>query len=122
MQYGTPYNAILLNGVATLILSRFSFAALAEVDMLFYNMSTLMKFAALIRLRYMLPHANRPFKIPLGNKVHSLNLLCPHHSHRDPGWSRCETRHSQCKCSFTLCCWLCLSSRARQVSRQEREG
>ena len=40
VQYETPYVAIILNGVLTLGLSVFSFTALAEVDMLFYNMST----------------------------------------------------------------------------------
>lgn len=103
-QYGTPYNAIMLNGVATLILSRFSFASLAEVDMLFYNMSTLMKFAALVRLRYMLPDADRPFKIPLGNKVRSLNLLWPDHLHQDSGWSRWQDGSFSVQLHQLWCC------------------
>lgn len=42
-----------------------------QVDMLFYNMSTVLKFVVLLRFRYSRPDEDRPFKIPLGNIVRS---------------------------------------------------
>eukprot|EP00958_Prasinococcus_capsulatus_P019607 scaffold2437_cov395-Prasinococcus_capsulatus_cf.AAC.18 len=43
------------------------FEALAELDMLFYSISTILKFAALVRLRSTMADFPRPFKIPLGD-------------------------------------------------------
>jgi hypothetical protein len=58
--------------------------------MLFYNMSTLLKFAALVKLRYTQPLADRPFKIPLGNKVRE--RLTPHSSPETTPNSRLNER------------------------------
>lgn len=76
-KHGTPYLAIIMNGVISLALSVMSFAALAEVDMLFYNMSTILKFVALIKFRYSQPDTDRPYKIPLGKLGLVLYFLPP---------------------------------------------
>ena len=50
-----------------LVFTGFNFAILAEADMLFYCSSTILKFGALVSLRWQMPYAERPFSIPFGN-------------------------------------------------------
>ena len=65
--YGTPQYAIYATSALSLVFTGFNFAMLAEADMLFYCSSTILKFGALVSLRWQMPHAERPFSIPFGN-------------------------------------------------------
>ncbi|EFJ06852.1 hypothetical protein SELMODRAFT_430321 [Selaginella moellendorffii] len=67
--YRTPYKAILLTSGCTLLLIGFSAISLAEADMLFYALSTIIKFCSLVQLRYTEPDAFRPFRIPLDDQA-----------------------------------------------------
>lgn len=62
---GTPMNALVANAVLITFLSVLPFKQLALVEMLFYSLSTILKFLALIRLRNSMRTSARPFKIPL---------------------------------------------------------
>lgn len=73
-RYNTPATAITANALVTLALSAFSFSRLAEVDMLFYCLSTVLKFAALYALRHKQPNLLRPYRIPLNGLP--LAILC----------------------------------------------
>ncbi|CAM6129080.1 unnamed protein product [Calypogeia fissa] len=63
--YATPWMAILATSLCTLLLTGFNFYSLAEADMLFYAFSTILKFAALVQLRFTEPDAFRPYRIPM---------------------------------------------------------
>ena len=65
--YGTPHYAIYATSTLSLVFTGFNFAILAEADMLFYCSSTILKFGALVSLRWQMPYAERPFSIPFGN-------------------------------------------------------
>ena len=65
--YGTPHYAIYATSALSLVFTGFNFAILAEADMLFYCSSTILKFGALVSLRWQMPYAERPFSIPFGN-------------------------------------------------------
>jgi len=65
--YGTPHYAIYATSALSLVFTGFDFAMLAEADMLFYCSSTILKFGALVSLRWKMPQAERPFSIPFGN-------------------------------------------------------
>ncbi|KAK3245371.1 hypothetical protein CYMTET_45057 [Cymbomonas tetramitiformis] len=67
--YQTPWVAILINAVITCVLIMLPFSKLAEVDMLFYCVSTVLKFIALLKLRSTDPDAPRPYKIPLSDPM-----------------------------------------------------
>mmetsp|Transcript_46259 Transcript_46259/g.148074 ORF Transcript_46259/g.148074 Transcript_46259/m.148074 type:complete len:547 (+) Transcript_46259:204-1844(+) len=62
-KHGTPYVAILIMSTTTFCLSPLPFDKLAELSMLFYAMSTALKFVALARLRFTEPDAPRPYRI-----------------------------------------------------------
>lgn len=68
-RFGTPCIAILVTSILTLILAEFNFYSLAEADMLFYALSTMLKFGALVQLRFTEPDAFRPFWIPLPRNI-----------------------------------------------------
>jgi amino acid transporter len=65
-KYRTPTRAIVVSAAIYLVLSLLSFEQLAEVDVLLYSAALLFEFAALIRLRKLKPHAERPFRIKGG--------------------------------------------------------
>ena len=65
--YGTPHYAIYATSALSLVFTGFNFAILAEADMLFYCSSTILKFGALVSLRWQMPYAERPFSIPFRN-------------------------------------------------------
>mmetsp|Transcript_31421 Transcript_31421/g.68704 ORF Transcript_31421/g.68704 Transcript_31421/m.68704 type:complete len:454 (-) Transcript_31421:171-1532(-) len=74
VRYGTPHVAILANAVAMMCVLFLPFAALAEGEMWFYSVSTIMKFAALCQLRRMEPDRPRPYKIPMTDMA--VNYYC----------------------------------------------
>lgn len=76
-KYNTPYVAIILNGVLSALFMYMPFAALAELDMFFYSLSTILKFLALLRLRSTMADWPRPFKIPLTDGNLKLASLPP---------------------------------------------
>ena len=73
-KHRTPHISIITNAFVTLLLSAFSFESLAEADMLFYCLSTVLKFAALYSLRRNQPDRRRPYRIPLDDS--SLLVMC----------------------------------------------
>ena len=89
-RFETPVVAILLNSLTCLVaivlgiaFSSFVgqpmsslFATLTEANMFFYNVSTLLKFAALYRLRFSVdPHGNRPYKIWVSSRAGMLAFI-----------------------------------------------
>ena len=76
-KYNTPYVAIIMNGVLSALFMYMPFGALAEVDMFFYSLSTILKFMALLRLRSTMGDLPRPFKIPLSDANLKLASLPP---------------------------------------------
>ena len=64
--YGTPHYAIYATSILSLMFTRFNFSILAEADMFFYCSSTILKFGALVLLRWKMPNKERPFTIPYG--------------------------------------------------------
>ncbi|CAI7740483.1 unnamed protein product, partial [Closterium sp. NIES-53] len=92
-KHGTPWVALVITAFCTLLLSGSKFTLLAEVstlntvmlqcmditliefaciaewqaDMVLYCISSVLKFSALIYLRFTEPDAYRPFRIPVGN-------------------------------------------------------
>jgi amino acid transporter len=62
-RYGTPWVAVVISGVSTIFLSFLPFASLAEADMLFYNLSNILKFVALVKFRFSHPDMPRPYKV-----------------------------------------------------------
>lgn len=67
--YGTPYVAIIANAVCMVFVLFLPFAELAEGEMWFYCVSTIMKFGALVRLRQNEPDRPRPYKIPMSDTM-----------------------------------------------------
>lgn len=65
-RYGTPAISIVLCSVIYSFFSFQSFAWLVIVDVLLYTASILLELAALVVLRWRLPDAHRPFRIPGG--------------------------------------------------------
>jgi hypothetical protein len=47
----------------------------SKVDMLFYGLSTLLKFSSLVQLRFTEPDVFRPYQVPLGNITLLSNLI-----------------------------------------------
>mmetsp|Transcript_10957 Transcript_10957/g.18760 ORF Transcript_10957/g.18760 Transcript_10957/m.18760 type:complete len:493 (-) Transcript_10957:505-1983(-) len=76
-RYGTPYVAIIANSVFIASVVFMPFEALAEAEMWFYCLSTILKFAALYKLRITQPDKPRPFKIPLSDKNIIWFCVCP---------------------------------------------
>ncbi|KAI5062420.1 hypothetical protein GOP47_0022959 [Adiantum capillus-veneris] len=76
-RFGTPWIAILTTSILTLLLAEFNFYSLAEADMLFYALSTMLKFCALVQLRFTEPDAFRPFWIPLSRNILAGLMLIP---------------------------------------------
>ncbi|KAH7332295.1 hypothetical protein KP509_20G080300 [Ceratopteris richardii] len=68
-RFGTPWISILTTSILTLLLAEFNFYSLAEADMMFYAMSTMLKFCALVQLRFTEPDAFRPFRIPVSRNI-----------------------------------------------------
>ncbi|CAI7768709.1 unnamed protein product, partial [Closterium sp. NIES-53] len=66
-KHGTPWVALVITAFCTLLLSGSKFTLLAEADMVLYCISSVLKFSALIYLRFTEPDAYRPFRIPVGN-------------------------------------------------------
>ena len=63
---------MLMNAGFMAMLMVLPFEALAEVEMWFYCLTTVLKFMSLVRLRHQEPGLPRPYKIPLSN--HHLQL------------------------------------------------
>ena len=63
----TPYVSILTNAVLSALVLNMSFELLAQVDMVFYSVSTILKFGALLKLRGegALARADTAYKVPL---------------------------------------------------------
>uniref|UniRef100_A0A7S0RF09 Amino acid permease/ SLC12A domain-containing protein n=1 Tax=Pyramimonas obovata TaxID=1411642 RepID=A0A7S0RF09_9CHLO len=76
-RYGTPYMAIIMNSVFVSSVVFLPFEALAEAEMWFYCVSTILKFAALYKLRKDFPDKPRPFKIPLSDERIKYFCLVP---------------------------------------------
>ena len=62
---GNPWIAMLMNAGLMSLLMVLPFEALAEVEMWFYCLTTVLKFMSLVRLRQREPNLPRPYKIPL---------------------------------------------------------
>ena len=60
-----PYAAIIMNAILMTMLFLVPFEVLAELEMWFYSATTVMKFAALLKLREIAPAMRRPYRIPL---------------------------------------------------------
>lgn len=73
----TPYVAIVTNAVLSAAVLNMSFVTIAEVDMIFYSLSTILKFGALVRLRATEPDAPRPYRVPLGGTALALACVPP---------------------------------------------
>jgi amino acid transporter len=74
-RYHTPWVAMLaLCGVMGLFMN-VDFVHLAELEMWFYALSTVMKFAALAVLREKEPSAPRPFRVPVRSKL-GMRVFC----------------------------------------------
>ena len=69
---GNPWVAMLMNAGFMATLMVLPFEALAEVEMWFYCLTTVLKFMSLVHLRHTAPGLPRPYKIPLSN--HHLQL------------------------------------------------
>ena len=76
-KYGTPVRAILLSSCIYLVLTRFTFEALAQVDVLLYSAALVFELIALVRLRRTQPNLPRPFRIPGGIGAVSLVAAAP---------------------------------------------
>ncbi|KAG0560062.1 hypothetical protein KC19_10G151600 [Ceratodon purpureus] len=76
-KFATPWVAILTSSLCTFIFIFFNLDYLAEVDMLFYALSTLLKFSALIQLRYTEPDVLRPYQIPFEKELLALFVCFP---------------------------------------------
>mmetsp|Transcript_23817 Transcript_23817/g.28749 ORF Transcript_23817/g.28749 Transcript_23817/m.28749 type:complete len:461 (+) Transcript_23817:307-1689(+) len=74
LTYGTPWVAILLNALLMTCVLFLPFSALAEAEMWFYCFSTIMKFAALCKLRVTMADRDRPYEIPMD--VQHLRWYC----------------------------------------------
>lgn len=73
-------NAILLNAFTTILICTFpgiNFAKCAEIAMMFYLSTTVLKFIALIRLRKKMADAPRPFRIPMSDRVLTAFIVPP---------------------------------------------
>jgi len=64
---GNPWVAMLMNAALMSMLMVLPFTALAEVEMWFYCLTTVLKFMSLVRLRYQEPGLARPYRIPLSD-------------------------------------------------------
>jgi amino acid transporter len=60
-----PYVAMIMNALLMMMLFLVPFEVLAELEMWFYCATTVMKFAALLKLREVAPAMKRPYRIPL---------------------------------------------------------
>lgn len=60
-----PYAAMIMNAVLMTMLFLVPFEVLAELEMWFYCATTVMKFAALLKLREVAPAMKRPYRVPL---------------------------------------------------------
>jgi amino acid transporter len=65
-RHGTPWTALLINGIGVSLLIPFSFQELIELDMFLYAAALILEFAALIWLRVKEPRLPRPYHIPFG--------------------------------------------------------
>lgn len=74
---GNPWVAMLMNAGFMTTLMVLPFEALAEVEMWFYCLTTVLKFMALVRLRHQEPGLSRPYKIPLSNQHLQLATVPP---------------------------------------------
>ena len=72
-----PYAAIIMNALLKKLLFLVPFEVLAELEMWFYCATTVMKFAALLKLREVAPAMKRPYRIPLNGIW--LHLHCAPH-------------------------------------------
>eukprot|EP00850_Spirogloea_muscicola_P011648 SM000073S21424 [mRNA] locus=s73:167791:169487:- [translate_table: standard] len=75
--YNTPYVSMATIAMLMALTTFMPFAALAEAEMWFYSLSTILKFLALVRLRQKQPDAPRPFRIPLSTSALHLFVLTP---------------------------------------------
>ena len=73
--YGTPYVAILANSVAMACVLFLPFGALAEGEMWFYAVSTIMKFGALIQLRKVRAPLSTRAAVGLVAQPHKLRVV-----------------------------------------------
>ena len=76
-QTGNPWVAMIMNAVLMGLLMLLPFEQLAEVEMWFYCLTTVLKFMALVRLRHQEPGMTRPYKIPLSNSILQLATVPP---------------------------------------------
>lgn len=74
---GNPWVAMLMNAGFMATLMVLPFEALAEVEMWFYCLTTVLKFLSLVRLRHREPDLSRPYKIPLGTAGLQLATVPP---------------------------------------------
>jgi amino acid transporter len=76
-KYGTPHISILLSAVIYSLCSLSNFQHLVVINVMLYTGALLLKFIALVVLRWTMPDLERPFKIPGGWPVLVLVVLCP---------------------------------------------
>lgn len=72
---GTPRAATLCIASLLAVACSLPFSELVSISMLFYGVTTLMEFLALLRLRQLEPLTSRPYAIPLGRVALTLALL-----------------------------------------------
>lgn len=72
---GVPRAATLALAAGLLLVISLPFAALVEVSMLFYGVTTGLEFLALVRLRSLEPLTPRPYRVPLRDGL-PLTLFC----------------------------------------------
>mmetsp|Transcript_253 Transcript_253/g.771 ORF Transcript_253/g.771 Transcript_253/m.771 type:complete len:464 (+) Transcript_253:13-1404(+) len=75
--YGTPWVAMLANAACMALITFLPFTELAEVEMWFYCITTVLKFLALAKLRIVEPQANRPYRIPVSDRFMPFFVIVP---------------------------------------------
>eukprot|EP00897_Mesotaenium_endlicherianum_P005212 jgi/Mesen1/4719/ME000241S03766 len=67
-RYHTPHVAMGSMAVLMAFTTALPFPALAQAEMWFYSLTTILKFGALVHLRWSHPDSARPYRIPLGTR------------------------------------------------------
>ncbi|EYU29097.1 hypothetical protein ABFS82_05G116400 [Erythranthe guttata] len=65
-RYGTPLVGILFSASGIVLLSWLSFQEIVAAENFLYCFGMILEFIAFVRLRFVAPHAARPYKIPVG--------------------------------------------------------
>jgi len=76
-KYKTPYLSIIASAIIVSIMILWTFGDLIVIDITLYGGALLLEFVSLIRFRITLPHAKRPFRIPLNIAGLVVLLLLP---------------------------------------------